>query len=187
MEKYREQVKCIYIDPPYNREGDEFVYKDNYKSSSWISMLNQTSLLSYCFLDNDASCFVSCDENELLNLGKLLVQVYGQINHVETITWNKRVPKNDKGIGNIHEYVYLFARNYQIRRNMEMTYIMRKEGIEEIYELVEKAKRSKLPIEKVQKQLKQFYKKQGYDRGITLYCDLDPKSLLSGIVSIQNL
>lgn len=183
--KYREKVKCIYIDPPYNREGDEFVYKDNYKSSSWISMLNQTSLLSYCLLDNEASCFVSCDENEVLNLGKLLVQVYGEINHVETITWNKRVPKNDKGIGNIHEYVYLFAKNYQIRRNMEMAYVMRKEGIEEIYELVEKAKRSKLTIEEAQKQLKQFYKKQGYDRGITLYCEVDPKFEIWGKINMS--
>lgn len=185
QEKYKEKVKCVYIDPPYNREGDEFVYKDNYKSSSWISMLNQTSLLSYCLLDNEASCFVSCDENEVLNLGKLLVRVYGEINHVETIIWNKRVPKNDKGIGNIHEYVYLFAKNYQIRRNMDMAYVMRKEGIEEIYELVEKAKRSKLTIEDAQKQLKQFYKKQGYDRGITLYCEVDPKFEIWGKINMS--
>lgn len=37
MEKYREKVKCIYIDPPYNTGNDEFIYKDNYQHSSWLS------------------------------------------------------------------------------------------------------------------------------------------------------
>lgn len=39
QERYREQVKCIYIDPPYNTEEDEFNYKDNYQHSSWNSLI----------------------------------------------------------------------------------------------------------------------------------------------------
>lgn len=35
-EKFAEQVKCVYIDPPYNTGGDDFVYKDNYQESSWL-------------------------------------------------------------------------------------------------------------------------------------------------------
>lgn len=39
QERYREQVKCIYIDPPYNTGGDGFLYKDSYQHSSWMSMM----------------------------------------------------------------------------------------------------------------------------------------------------
>jgi len=38
--RYREQVKCIYIDPPYNTGGDGFIYKDSYQHSSWLSMMD---------------------------------------------------------------------------------------------------------------------------------------------------
>lgn len=39
QERYREQVKCVYIDPPYNTGQDGFPYKDEYKSSSWMAMI----------------------------------------------------------------------------------------------------------------------------------------------------
>ncbi|HYN78130.1 MAG TPA: hypothetical protein VES73_10100, partial [Lamprocystis sp. (in: g-proteobacteria)] len=38
-ERYRERVKCIYIDPPYNTGGDGFPYKDSYQSASWMAMI----------------------------------------------------------------------------------------------------------------------------------------------------
>lgn len=184
LDRYKEQVKCIYIDPPYNTGDDGFAYKDNYKSSSWLSMLGQTSSLAISLLDDKSSYFISCDENEALDLGQLLVQYFGQENHVETITWNKRVPKNDKGIGNIHEYIYLFTKNQKLRRSQEMSFVMRKDGLEEIYELIRKAKQKKVSLEETKKRLKKFYKKQGYDRGITLYCDLDPNYEVWGKINM---
>ncbi|HHF1125216.1 TPA: site-specific DNA-methyltransferase, partial [Haemophilus influenzae] len=39
QERYKEQVKCIYIDPPYNTNSSEIVYKNNYKHSSWLSLM----------------------------------------------------------------------------------------------------------------------------------------------------
>jgi len=56
QERYREQVKCIYIDPPYNTGSDEFLYKDNYQHSSWLAMLNSRLLLSYPLM-GDTSTF----------------------------------------------------------------------------------------------------------------------------------
>lgn len=118
--RFKQQVKSIYNDPPYNTGDDGFAYKDNYKSSSWLSMFEQTNSVIPHFIEETGSYFVSCDENEALDLGQLLIQDFGYKNHVETITWNKRVPKNDKGIGNIHEYVYLFAKNLSLRRSLDM-------------------------------------------------------------------
>lgn len=99
------RVSGVYIDPPYNTGDDGFNYKDNYKSSSWQSMMNQTVTAMRSLMASDSIFFASCDENEQLTFGFLLRGIFGSDAHVETITWNKRVPKNDKGIGNIHEFV----------------------------------------------------------------------------------
>lgn len=175
--RFNNQIECIYIDPPYNTDGDrrsgKFLYKDNYEHSTWISMLNQSIDRSYKLLKQEGAFFASCDENEFLNFGKLLVSIFGEENHTETITWNKRVPKNDKGVGNIHEYIYLFSKDQKSRTSKGLSYVMLKDGLDEIFDLVEKCKRNNIPLEETQRLLKDFYKKQGFDRGITLYCELD--------------
>ena len=185
VEQYQGQIECVYIDPPYNTGSDGFVYKDNYKSSSWLSMIQQSIISMFPILKETGSFFVSCDENEFLELGQLLLSFWGRHNHVETIIWNKRVPKNDKGIGNIHEYVYLFAKDQELRRKSGLTYLMKKDGLDEIYELVKKAKQQKLSLKETQEKLKQFYRKQGFDRGITLYCELDPNYELWGKINLS--
>ena len=49
--RYEEQVGCIYIDPPYNTESDEFLYKDGYQTSTWISMLSNRALLARSLME----------------------------------------------------------------------------------------------------------------------------------------
>ncbi|QBG47610.1 site-specific DNA-methyltransferase [Verrucomicrobia bacterium S94] len=185
QERYREQVKCVYFDPPYNTGDDGFAYKDNYQSSSWATMMNQAVGNLYWFLDAEGSLFANCDENEFLNFGHILQSVFGEENHVETITWNKRVPKNDKGIGNIHEYIYLFAKDQKLRRSKDRGFVMRKDALEDIYELIRKEKSAKRDLISAQKALKKFYKKQGFDRGITLYCELDPNYEIFGKINMS--
>ena len=179
QEKYREKIDCIYIDPPYNTEDDrekgKFLYKDCFENSSWLAMMYQTTQLSYRCISNIGSFFASCDENELFNFTPMLMGLFGEKNFVENICWNKRIPKNDKGIGNIHEYILLFSKNKAQRKQVleNSSYVMRKEAINEIYELLEKMKLNRTPLHKAQEELKKFYKDQDFDRGITLYCELD--------------
>jgi adenine-specific DNA-methyltransferase len=183
--QYEESISCIYIDPPYNTGDDGFNYKDNFKSSSWLTMMSQLNPLVLKFLNSFGAFFASCDENEALDYGQLLVSDFSKENLVETISWNKRIPKNDKGIGNIHEYIYLFCKDLSHRRSLEKTFTMRKDAIEEIYKLVDKLKRNKVPIAKAKIELKKYYKKQGFDRGITLYCELDPNYEIWGKINMS--
>ena len=175
---YSHRVSTIYLDPPYNTEQDrtqgKFLFKDSFAHSSWLTMMQQVSSLNLSFLSKYGSLFISCDENELLNLGNLLLSVHGKQNFVENICWNKRIPKNDKGIGNIHEYVLLFAKDYEWRRKQDLQYVMKKDAFDSIFEILNDLKAKKVPLDKAQIQLKKYYKEQGYDRGITLYCELDP-------------
>lgn len=177
--RYRENIDVVYIDPPYNTENDrkqgKFLYKDSFENSSWLSMMHQTTQLSYDYLSNIGSFFASCDENELFNFAPMLMNHFGDKNFVENICWNKRIPKNDKGIGNIHEYILLFSKDKAQRKQLleNSSYVMRKEAINEIYELLSKVKLNHTPLQKAQEELKKFYRDQNFDRGITLYCELD--------------
>ena len=70
--RYREQVKCIYIDPPYNTEDDrakgKFIYKDGYPSSTWATLVQNRLSLAKQFLNQSSVIFQSIDDNEHTNL-----------------------------------------------------------------------------------------------------------------------
>lgn len=183
--KCREAITTICIDPPYNTGSDGFCYKDGYKSSSWLSQQSHTLPLAKHCMEPTGSLFAFCDENEIRQFGPLVEEHFGSGNLVETIIWNKRIPKNDKGIGNIHDFIILAAKDQALRRGREMGYQMRKDELEDIYELVRKCKSNELPLADTQVELKKFYRKQGYDRGITLYCELDPNYRLWGKINMS--
>ena len=184
-ETFANQITATYLDPPYNTGEDDFIYKDSFISSSWLTMFLPLLELNQDFLKEEGSLFISCDEHEESNLGRILKNIFGKNNKVEKITWNKRIPKNDKGIGNIHEYIYLYSKNESFRKTNELSYIMCKDAIEEIYELVKKLKARKKSIQEAQQTLKKYYKKQEYDRGITLYCELDPTFEIWGKINMS--
>ena len=71
-ETYRKRVKCVYIDPPYNSKTTEILYKNAYKHSSWLSMMDSRIALSRQLSTNDGSHVVAIDENEQEVLGNLL-------------------------------------------------------------------------------------------------------------------
>ena len=61
--KYRQSIKCVYIDPPYNIQGDGFPYKDNYKVSSWTSMMDDRINMGLRLLGNSSSFLCSIGED----------------------------------------------------------------------------------------------------------------------------
>jgi adenine-specific DNA-methyltransferase len=76
--KYASKVRCIYIDPPYNTGSDEFIYKDRYRHSTWLTMMSERFRLGAGLLAGDAVAFVSCDDNELERLKICLTQEFGR-------------------------------------------------------------------------------------------------------------
>lgn len=199
QESYLGKVKMIYIDPPYNT-GSDLIYRDDFAVSSrdydeeqgmfdeednrlfkntdsngrfhsdWCSMIYSRLMLARNLLSQDGVICISIDDNEVDNLRKICDEVLGESCFVDCITWNKRVPKNDnKGIGNIHEYILVYVKDPQSARQ----FIMLKDGLDDVFEFIENLKKRHVPIPEAEKELKQFYNKKGYDRGITLYCNLD--------------
>lgn len=72
QERYKEQVKCIYIDPPYNAKTSEILYKNTFKHSSWISFIHSRLSTAKNMLTTKSGLVVAIDENEQEILGQLL-------------------------------------------------------------------------------------------------------------------
>jgi len=113
QERYREQVKCIYIDPPYNTGQGDFIYKDNYQHASWLSMMLDRLRLGLDFLLADGALFVSIDDIEVHNLRELIHLVYSEMNFIDSIIWKKRYGggAKEKHLVSLHEYILFFARD----------------------------------------------------------------------------
>jgi adenine-specific DNA-methyltransferase len=111
MERYRGQVKCIYIDPPYNTGGDGFAYKDAYQHSSWMSMFGDRLDIAAELLDAKAVLFVHIDNNEQPRLRLLVEEILGQQSFHAMIAWkNKYGPgAATRGIGDLHEHILIFC------------------------------------------------------------------------------
>ena len=202
LPEYEGKVKCIYIDPPYNTGNESWVYNDNVnhpkikkwlgevvgkdgedltRHDKWLCMMYPRLKLLHKLLADDGAIFISIDENEISNLKLMMDEIFGVGNFIEQLVWNKRVPKNDKFIGNIHEYVLLFVKN----KSREHKFIQRKEGIPEINDLLHQLKRKKTSIPKAEIEIKNLYKKNAYDRGITLYNSLDENYKLWGKINVS--
>jgi len=111
QEKYRERVKCIYIDPPYNTGGDGFLYKDAYQHSSWMSMFGNRLEVARLLLDPQGLLFIHIDNNEQPRLRLLGESVIGQQSFHAMIAWkNKYGPgAATRGIGDLHEHILVFC------------------------------------------------------------------------------
>ncbi len=85
LPKFRERVKTIYIDPPYNTGSDEFIYRDQFRHASWLTMMENRLRLAREWMREDGAIFVSIDYNEEANLILLMKQIFGPSQYRNTI------------------------------------------------------------------------------------------------------
>lgn len=137
---YTGQVKCIYIDPPYNTGSDGFVYNDDFgftpaqlvdknglsedeaervldlqgksSHSAWLTFMYPRLQLAKELLADDGVIFISIDDNEQTNLHMLCVEIFGEPNDLGTIIWKKKTNGNNMGhIAPVHDYILAFSRD----------------------------------------------------------------------------
>ncbi len=114
QERYREQVKCVYTDPPYNTSENSFVYKNLYKHSSWIAMMVDRLLTSRELNTEDGTHSVAIDDTESGNLKNILNIVFGADNYLSTISVEVN-PAGQNIRPNVparsHDYCHIYARD----------------------------------------------------------------------------
>ena len=145
---YMGKVKMIYIDPPYNT-GNDFVYHDDFAMSSdeydeasgavdelgnryvknsetsgrfhsdWCNMIYPRLVVARTLLDNDGAIFISIDEHEHDNLLKIMDEIFGKENYIDSIVWDKKagakgVPPRNMMV-NVHEYIVAYQKTDQFK------------------------------------------------------------------------
>ena len=126
LKSYAGEVKCIYIDPPYNTGEDDFVYNDNFRftpeelekklsidedeaqriidltsrgsstHSAWLMFMSPRLQLARDLLSKDGVIFISIDDNEQANLKLLCDYIFGEENFVAQFIWEKRVNRENR-------------------------------------------------------------------------------------------
>jgi len=114
QEKYRERVKCVYIDPPYNTGNNEFLYRDNIQHSSWLTMMDNRLCFCSSLLLDCGSFICHIDEHEFNALEHLINEHFGTEQNLGPIVWDKRNPKGDAiGIASQHEYLCWTVKSFE--------------------------------------------------------------------------
>ena len=110
---YAGQVKCIYIDPPYNTGSAFEHYDDNLEHSIWLSIMYPRMELLRDFLKEDGVIFVNLDEHQHAYMKIILDEIFGRKSFKGDIIWRKR-----KGGGNDsrflaldHDYILVYLKN----------------------------------------------------------------------------
>ena len=141
QERYREHVKCIYIDPPYNTGNDEFLYKDNYQHSSWLSMMSNRLYFVKNYLASNGTISISIDDHEDHQLRQLIENECPFLYYINKISVKTKPAAGASGGGedkrlkkNI-EYVLTYTKDFDEFKGLYHL----KEGVD-LFELIEEMK-----------------------------------------------
>lgn len=107
--KYAEKVNCIYIDPPYNTDASAISYKNGYKSSSWVSLMDSRISQSKSLLTREGVLVAAIDDAQQRELSFLMSDVFdGKILGTVAVRSNPSGRPTQTGYAVSHEYL-LFA------------------------------------------------------------------------------
>lgn len=106
QEKYKEQIQCIYVDPPYNTSASEIAYKNSYKHSSWMTLLNDRLLEGKELLKKDGIQCTTIDDVEGSRLRILLESIFNESPMVVGIRIKPSGRPIPNGFAISHEYAY---------------------------------------------------------------------------------
>ena len=104
--KYAGAAQCVYIDPPYNSKTAAILYKNGYKHSSWLSLMDNRIDISRRLSTPTGSHIIAIDENEQVFLGQLLTKHFPDCNNIcVSIVHNKKGIQGDHLSYN-HDFAY---------------------------------------------------------------------------------
>ena len=112
-EKYLRNVKCIYIDPPFNTAQTFANYEDNLEHSVWLTMMRDRLIHLRKLLSDDGSIWVHLDDVENHRMRVLMDEVFGSRNFVAEVAWEKvMAPKNSaKYLSVDQDVILLYAKS----------------------------------------------------------------------------
>lgn len=210
---YRERIKCIYIDPPYNT-GKDFVYRDNYARdrkeyweetgvteggvkvdtntesdgrfhSNWLSMMHSRLLVARYLLRPDGVIFVSIDDGELQNLLRVMDEVFGEENCIGVLSWRNVTDNNPTRLTKDNEFVAIYARSIE---NQPDEWKTRLSDAKDLLELeFQRLKAAGISKEGIEQEIRSFIAANEAVLGnLTRYKWADENDLYTGSESVHN-
>ena len=210
---YRERIKCVYIDPPYNT-GKDFVYSDRFAEgqkpyweqtgvtedgvkvdtntdsdgrfhSNWLSMIHSRLLVARYLLRPDGVIFISIDDGELQNLLRVMDEVFGEENHIGVVSWRNVTDNNPTRLTKDNEFIVVYARSIEDQPDEW------KSSVSDAKDLLEaefgRLKAAALPNAKVEEEIRRFIAANGEVLGnLTRYKWVDDNDLYTGSESVHN-
>lgn len=141
LPEYEGQIKCIYIDPPYNTGNESWVYNDNVndpkikkwlgqvvgkeaedltRHDKWLCMMYPRLKLLHKLLADDGTIFISIDDNEVANLKLIMDEIFGRLNFLSNVIWNSRKSvSNDAIISLNHNHTLVYTKNFSIFKTVK--------------------------------------------------------------------
>ena len=107
--KYRNDFECMYLDPPYNTGPSEILYKNSYKNSSWLSLMENRLSLSKVLLDSMASFCLAIDDFEQVNLAEMTDLLFPSLNRDTVVVKHHPQGTNKDNISRTHEYALIYT------------------------------------------------------------------------------
>lgn len=134
LPRYEGKIRCIYIDPPYNTGNEGWVYNDNVndprirkwlgevvgtegedlsRHDKWLCMMYPRLKLLHRLLAEGGVIFISIDDNEYANLKMICDEIFGTLNYLSTIIWEKAdSPRMDaKTFSSKHDFILVYCKN----------------------------------------------------------------------------
>jgi adenine-specific DNA-methyltransferase len=168
LKRYERQVKCIYIDPPYNTGSDSFGYNDKFNHSTWLVFMKNRLEIAKKLLKSDGIIFVHCDDSEQAYLKVLLDDIFGRDMYVNTITVEAKGNSGASGGGE----------DKRLKKNVEFILCYAMSGFERFYDFYKK-----VPLETYLAMMEL----QGINNHyVSIYTDLGEKSYYKTIKDGSN-
>ena len=129
--KFAGQVKCIYIDPPYNTGSAFEHYDDNLEHSQWLNLMRPRLEILWRLLSEDGSLWISIDDDEQAYMKVLCDELFGRSSFIASIIWQKRTSPDMRAvISDGHDYVLVYAKDKdlfkQVRNRLPLSEEQRK-------------------------------------------------------------
>ena len=110
QERYREQVQCIYIDPPYNTDASSIIYKNGYKDSTWSTLMDNRLEVSRNFLVDDGIICSAIDDEEVSELRYIMGLHFHKLTGIAVVRSNPAGRKTKGKFAPAHEYGLFFGK-----------------------------------------------------------------------------
>lgn len=108
-ERYRNRIDCLYIDPPYNTGPSEILYKNNYKDSSWLTLMYDRVTEAKCLMSEECAMCVAIDDYAMVKMSEMLdEQMFGYERNMVIVNHHPQGTPKDN-VSRTHEYAVIYT------------------------------------------------------------------------------